>query len=114
MYGFWKGPGIKHMKIIIEIDTDSSKNDFKKIHSFLNVVEENICGPQKTVQRNINNNNTGDVDKVICSKCGENIYDLYDKGEATKVINFCKIKYKKSGNVYCRKCQETIGGGEEQ
>jgi len=69
---------------------------------------ESLNNPRQ--QQILNNNN-----KIICYKCGIDLHTKYDDETVTKIVNYCKIRYKIKNtdkyNIFCKDCQKTINGG---
>lgn len=95
------------MKVNIEIDL---KNDTEEtLHTIITNLYDNKNTNLKTGQQQITTNqNNDEIKTVLCNKCKRDLYKLYDSDEAKKIINYCNVKYK--GKVYCRDCQEKLGG----
>jgi len=89
----------ERMKVFIEIDTE--KNPIENVHSFIDQIYKKHNPGQTTLKNNAD---------VVCDKCGCILKEKYDEDTATKIINFCKIKYKQSGKIYCKDCQTTLEG----
>lgn len=63
-------------------------------------------------------NNPGDEKKVICHKCGVDLFEKYDPETVNKIKNYCKIQYKIKNtdkfNVFCKDCQKIVTRGDSE
>jgi hypothetical protein len=71
---------------------DNDEEEQKIIEFWTGHNKNNNTSNQSTLT---NNNDT-------CSKCGVDIFEKYPEDEAKKIINYCKVKYKKT---LCKDCQ---------
>lgn len=85
------------MKVIIDTKTETKQDAI----SIINLIYD----------KKIDNDN-----KLICHKCGINIFEKYEEETANKINNYCKIKYKINDtdkyHVFCKDCQKTVGGSQ--
>ena len=87
------------MYLRVNTEKDNPETLIQDIEDFFEKHNKN-SNPANKQSTLTNNNNTN---SNICSSCGINVFDKYDKDEATKIINYCKHKYKKT---LCKDCQE--------
>jgi len=97
------------MKVLLSIEyiirtnlIDTEKDNPEEIITVIQTIYKKENNTSSTNQSTLTNNNNK-PDPKICSKCGINIFDKYNDKEATKIINYCKYKYKKT---LCKDCQE--------
>jgi len=98
------------LKVFIEFDTDKDLTvQLEHAKVFLLENRKNINPGQQQI------NSSTNPKKIICMRCGEDLHTKYDDETVTKIVNFCKIKYKVKGtdksNVFCKDCQPHVNTG---